>query len=293
MRSMRYFFQEARRSLLRNRYLSLATISTAAICIFILGTAFLLVLNTNNFINRLENDLEVVAFLDKTLPEDTITQIGKDIAGHAQVESISLISKDEALLRMNEKYAAEGASLAETLGENPFPDSYEIKVKNPQDVQAVAADLGQIPGVYRVNYGQGLVERLFNVTTWVRYLSMGIILLLLLGAIFLIATNVRLSIFARRKEIYLMKLVGAKDWFIKLPFYLEGIILGLVGALLAVAILALAYSSLLDNWQTSMAFIPLIDDRDVLLKSHIGLSGIGMLLGVIGTSISINRFLDV
>ena len=113
--------------------------------------------------------------------------------------------------------------LEATLGTNPLPHTFKIEAHNPQEVPQIAEKVNQVVGVYKVNYGQGIVERLFQVTRWVRIISVAFIVVLGAGAV-LIATTTRLSVFARRKEIYLMKLIGATDWFIRWPFFIEGIL---------------------------------------------------------------------
>ncbi|MEN6462317.1 MAG: FtsX-like permease family protein, partial [Syntrophomonas sp.] len=114
-----------------------------------------------------------------------------------------------------------------------------------------------------------------------------------LGAVFLIATTIRLAIFARRKEIYLMKLIGATDWFIRWPFFIEGILLGAAGGLIAILVLAFGYSSLLQNMGKALFFIPLVSRTGLLTNLYLALVAIGASLGVVGTSISLRRFMNV
>lgn len=291
--NIRYFFKEAFTSLSRNRYLTVATISTMAVCILFLGVAVLLTINAGNFMNQLESDIEIIAYLDNTLTNDRIADLQKEIEQTEGVQKTVLVSKDEALQKIQGKFKDQDYDLEKTLGKNPLPNSYDIKVQNPQQIAQVAERIEQIDGIYKVNYGQGLVERLFQVTKWVRILSIVFMVALVLGAVFLIATTIRLAVFARRKEIYLMKLIGATDWFVRWPFFIEGVLMGLTGALIAIGILALGYSSLIDNMQTALFFIPLVYQSNMLVQLYLGLLGVGALLGVAGTYISLNRFLDV
>lgn len=291
--NIRYFFKEAFTSLSRNRYLTVATISTMAVCILFLGVAVLLTINAGNFMNQLESDIEIIAYLDNTLTDDRIADLQEEIEQTEGVQKTVFVSKDEALQKIQGKFKDQDYDLEKTLGKNPLPNSYDIKVQNPQQIAQVAERIEQIDGIYKVNYGQGLVERLFQVTKWVRILSIVFMVALVLGAVFLIATTIRLAVFARRKEIYLMKLIGATDWFVRWPFFIEGVLMGLTGALIAIGILALGYSSLIDNMQTALFFIPLVSQSDMLVQLYLGLLGVGALLGVAGTYISLNRFLDV
>ncbi|MDD4775560.1 MAG: permease-like cell division protein FtsX [Syntrophomonas sp.] len=288
-----YFFKEALISLSRNRVLSLATITTMAVCILFLGVAVLLTVNAGNFMNQLESDIQIIAYLDDSLTKPQLGEVEANIKATAGVQEVTFVSKDEALQRLQSKFSEEDYDLQQTLGKNPLPNSYEVKAVNPQEVAQVAQLIGEIPGVYKVNYGQGVVEKLFQVTKWVRILSMVFMIILALGAIFLIATTIRLAIFARRKEIYLMKLIGATDWFVRWPFFIEGILMGVAGALVAIGLLAGGYTSLINNAQTALFFVPLVSQQSFLLQVYLSLAAAGVLLGTVGTYISLNRFLNV
>ncbi len=288
-----YYFREAFTSLSRNRLLSIATLSTMAICILFLGAAVLMTVNAGNFMNRLESDIEIVAFLDNSLNKAQVAEIKTSIEKLDGVKSVVFVPKEQGLAKLQSKFSEKDYDLGKTLVKNPLPDSYEVKAQNPQDVVNLAQNIKSIPGVYKVNYGQGVVERLFQVTKWVRILSIGFIVLLIVGAVFLIATTIRLAIFARRKEIYLMKLIGATDWFVRWPFFIEGIMLGLVGSLVSVTLLVIGYTALVDSMQTALFFIPLFNQKDQLLVIYLSLLATGSFLGLLGSYISLNRFLDV
>ncbi|MBC7075901.1 MAG: ABC transporter permease [Syntrophomonadaceae bacterium] len=287
-----YFIREAFISLARNKLLTFAAVSTVAICILILGIAILIGINASSFLNRLESDIEIVAFLDKELTESQIADIGQQLKELDGIQTVDFVSKEEALQMLQENLGGKEYDLEETLGDNPLPATYEIKAQDPHDVPDIAAEVEKIYGIYKVNYGQGIVEKLFNVTKWIRIISCIFMILLVMGAVFLIATTIRLAIFARRKEIYLMKLIGATDWFVRWPFVIEGVLLGFGGALLAVMILGAGYSSLI-NRMAYMYFLPLVTSSDVLMEIYASLLAAGAVLGILGTFISLNRFLDV
>jgi cell division transport system permease protein len=293
MKNIRYFFGETVMSLRRNQLLSIATLSTVAICILILGGAVLLTMNASNFMNRLESDLEMMVFVDDSQDKTQLVQMETEIKSLPGVKSVQFISKDQALTNLQSKFADKKYDLKQTVSDNPLPNSFEVKAENPKDVAKIAKQIFKLEGVYKVNYGQGLVERLFQITRWVRIISVIIIIMLALGAVFLIATTIRLAIFSRRKEVYLMKLIGATDWFVRWPFFIEGILLGSMGALLAIILLALGYGSLVNNMQTAIFFIPLINNQRMLLEIYLALFATGAVLGSLGTFISLNRFLDV
>lgn len=286
-----YFIREAAQSLSRNRVLSFATITTVAVSILILGIALLMTINAGNIMNRLESDVQVIAFLDKNLNSSEISAVKRNIEKIDGVKSVKFVPRDEALKKLQESYGKD-YDLKATIGKNPLPNTFDIKAKDPHQVPVIATKINKINGVYKVNYGQGVVERLFQVTRWVRIVSIAFIILLAAGAVFLIATTIRLAIFARRKEIYLMKLIGATDWFVRWPFFIEGMFMGISGSLIAVLLLALGYNSLVSRIGT-IFFMPLVSDPHLLSQLYLSLIGIGALLGMLGTYISINRFLKV
>ncbi|NLJ71696.1 MAG: ABC transporter permease [Syntrophomonadaceae bacterium] len=292
MRNIIYFIKEAMKSLRRNTLLTFATISTASICILILGIAVLITMNASQFMNKLESDVEIIAYMEKDTSGTQIASIKDSIKNIAGVKEVKFVSCEEALENLQESLGKDKYDLKETLEKNPLPDSYQIKTVNPHDVPEIAKRIELLANVKAVTYGKGIVERLFEVTKWVRLVSIFLIGLLAFGAIFLIATTIRLAIYARRKEIYLMKLIGATDGFIRWPFFIEGIILGSFGAAISIVVLALGYQSLIVRMD-SLFFLPLITGQDALLVLYISLLITGMFLGVLGTLISINRFLDV
>ncbi len=293
IKNLGYFLKEALTSLARNQLLSIATVSTMTICILFLGVAVLMTVNAGSFMNRLESDIEIVAYLDSSISGTQITNIQDKIAAISGVKAVVFVSKTDALASMQKKFAEKDYNLEKTLGKNPLPDSFAVKAENPQEVAQLAQSVKEIPGINKVNYGQGIVERLFQVTKWVRIISIGFVVILAIGAVFLIATAIRLAIFARRKEIYLMKLIGATDWFIRWPFFIEGILLGMAGAFISISLLAVGYGSLVSNLQTTLFFIPLVYQENILINLYVSLLATGALLGVLGTYISLNRFLDV
>jgi cell division transport system permease protein len=292
MRNLKYFFSEAFKSLYRNRVLTFATIANVAICILILGAAILLILNASSIIASLESDVEIIAYIDKDISSQETKALQEKIEKIDGVKAVDFISREEGLKNLQEKFGGTEYDLGSTLENNPLRDSFAIQAVDPHQVPETAQKIEILNGVYKVNYGKGVVERLFQVTKWVRVVGLITIILLTFGAIFLISTTIRLAVFSRRKEVYLMKLIGASDWFVRMPFFLEGIFLGLTGAIIAVLFLALGYGSLTGQAPTIL-FLPIITDTNYLLNIYLGLLAAGVLLGFTATYFSLNKYLDV
>lgn len=292
MRNIKYFFSETYKSLYRNRLLTFATIANVAICILILGAAVLLILNASNIIADLESDVEIIAFIDKEMTQKDTDVLRDKIEKIDGVKTIAFVSREKGLENLQEKFGGTEYDLGSTLENNPLRDSFEIQVVDPHQVPDVAQKVEILNGIYKVNYGKGVVEKLFQVTKWVRVVGLITIILLTFGAIFLISTTIRLAVFSRRKEVYLMKLIGASDWFVRMPFFLEGVFLGLFGAVIAIAFLALGYSSFTGQAHTVL-FLPIITDMKILINIYLGLLAAGVLLGFMATYFSLNKYLDV
>jgi len=293
LRTMRYFFKESFTSLKRNGWMSLASVTTVAISLFVCGIFWLLVMNVNYVSASIESSVEITAFLHTdTLPEQ-IDEIKNRIQALPGVSEIIFVSRDEALESLKKQFGEEHDLVAALGGDNPLPDSFTIKTKTPDDVLPTARSIENIDSIEKVRYGQGVVEKLFAVIDWVRLLGLVMMILLAVAAVVLIAITIRLTVYARRKEIMIMKYVGATDWFIRWPLFLEGIFLGLIGSLVAVGFLCWSYTSLLENVGVTLAFIQLIREPGLLWRLSTSLIATGAGLGGIGSMISLRKFLKV
>lgn len=294
-RQSAYYYSEAFKSIRRNGFLSLATVTTVTVSLFILGAAALLVFNASAYLEGLTDDVEISAFVDRTYSDEQALELRDRLTAIPGVAEVIFVSRQEAMESMQTKYSNSGYDLEETLESNPLPNSYRIKAADPQGVKELAQKISNMNGFYRVNYGQDIVEKLFAITKGVRWGGGCVVGMTILGAIFLIGINIRLSIFARRKEIYLMKLIGARDSFITRPFYIEGIFLAVMGAVIAAGLLMGGYELLLREWMNTSyaAIFPLISDHQQLFQCYGALLIVGLLLGWLGTAISVHRFMDV
>lgn len=203
------------------------------------------------------------------------------------------ISKERALERFRERLG-EQQSILNALGDNnPLPNGYDIKVERPEQIKEIAQIIANIQGVENVRYGKEMVEKLFSLTKMIRTFGLIIIVFLALAATFIISNTIRLTVFARRREIGIMKYVGATDWFIRWPFLLEGMMLGFLGALIAVLVLMKLYSVFTGHMSVSIAFLPILPSYPILIYLAVFLLGVGMAIGALGSTISLRRFLHV
>jgi cell division transport system permease protein len=288
-----YLFRESFRSLKRNSWLNFAAAGTTAVSLFVLGIAILLVINTNSIAQSIESNVEIMVYANHGVNANGLTTLRQELESIPGVKDTQFVSKDEALHSLEGQFGQDSKLKASVGDSNPLPDAYKVRIDDPHQVAQVAKTIGQLPDVYRVRYGQGVVDTMFKITAWVRLISIAIMVLLAVCAVFLIATTIRLTMFSRRKEINIMKYVGATDWFVRWPFLLEGIIIGGCGALVSIAILYFSYSAVVIKLHETLTFLPLVASTRMLWGIFGGLFGAGVLLGITGSMITVRRYLHV
>lgn len=288
-----YYWREALQSIVRNSWLSIASVGTVAVSLIIVGIFALLVINTNEFANSLESGLEIRVILKDGQTRDSIKKIRADIEKLPGVSLAEFISRDQALEEMKRSLKNRKDILEGLQNDNPLPDAYRVRASRADQIPALAAGLEKLNGVDQVIYGQGLVERLISATRWIRWACAGILGILCLAAVFLISTTIRMSVFARRREIGIMVLLGATNWFVRFPYLLEGMILGFLGAALAGAAVYLGYISLVNYIDQFLPFIHPVTDQMMILTVLGGMLGTGLLIGTLGSTFSIRRFLKI
>jgi len=291
--SMSYAFRDAFRSIRRNKVMSLASVATVAISLLILGCAWLLVINTHYLATTMESELEINIYLNSDVTREQAEGMKAELAGLPGVESVTFVSKEEGLKSLEERFGKDTDLLQALGGNNPLPDMYRMKAQEAAQVPELAAAVEKMEGVEKVRYGQGMVERLLSLTQWLRTVGVIVIVAVSLAAVFLIATSIRLTVFARRREIGIMKLVGATNWYIRWPFFLEGMIIGFVGALIAVGALHFFYMQLAQNVALTISFMSIMSDKTVLYTIYRNLLLMGTAIGALGSAISLHRFLKV
>ena len=293
IRTLEYFVREAVVSLKRNSLMSFASVSTVALSLLILGIFLVMVLNLNNMASTLESQVQISVYLQDNLNDLEIRETGTRISKLSGVSQVLYINKDEAMSRFKKRLGDQQGLLTALGDTNPLPNAFEVKVDKPERVKQVAEAIGQIKGVENAKFGQEVVEHLFNLTKMMRIFGLVLIIFLAMAALFIISNTIRLTVFARRKEIGIMKYVGATDWFIRWPFLIEGMMLGIGGALIAVLLLGQVYGALIQQVYQSLAFLPLIPQYPFITNISILLMVVGASIGALGSTISLRKFMRV
>lgn len=252
-----------------------------------------LAINVNKFATNVEDMIEIKAFLKDDVTTLQQQKLESDIKAIPGVVSVEYESKEKALEKFKEQLG-ENKDLAKGLEEsNPLPASFIIKVDKPESVESISAKITPMDGVLRVKDGKKTVQTIAKLVRVIRYSS--IVIMIILGAIsvFLISNTIKLTVFARKREISIMKYIGATDWFIRWPFILEGLILGLIGGVLAAFIIENGYMYVANSIQRNLMIFSLVPPQQVVKQFWWQFSLLGTFIGGFGSLISIRKFLVV
>lgn len=288
-----YFIKETYKSIRRNGFMSFASISTVAVSLLVLGMFLLIFLNTNNLAKYLESQVQVSVYMQDDADAGELTSVREQLQKMPGVVKVTPVSKEQALERFKERLGDQEQLLNSLGKDNPFPNSFDVQVDNPERIKAITPLIGQLPKVETAKFGQEVVEHLFQLTRILRFGGVVLIIFLAMATLFIISNTIRLTVFARRKEVVIMKYVGATDWFIRWPFLLEGMTLGFFGAILASLFINSIYSALLDRIHATLAFLPLLPPSPLLGYVTLFLLAAGTGIGALGSYISLRKFLRV
>ena len=288
-----YFIKETYKSIRRNGFMSFASISTVAVSLLVLGMFLMIFLNTNNLAQYLENQVQISVYMQDSATDKELASVKDKLTKMPGVVKVTQVNKQQALERFK-KRLGDQEQLLNSLGkENPFPNSFEVQVDNPDRIKVLTPQIGQLPKVETAKFGQEVVEHLFQLTKILRLGGIVLVVFLAMATLFIISNTIRLTVFARRKEVIIMKYVGATDWLLRWPFLLEGMTLGFFGAVVAFVLINSIYASLLDRIHATLAFLPLLPTSPLLLYVDLFLLAAGTGIGALGSYISLRKFLRV
>ncbi|WP_047153516.1 permease-like cell division protein FtsX [Aneurinibacillus tyrosinisolvens] len=278
----------------RNGWMTFASISAVTITLLILGVFLLLAMNIQHIVATVEKQVEIKVSFDVTADRAVAKQVEAKIRQFPEVAQVTFVTKEEGLKKMQESFGDKGSLFKGLEKENPLPNVLIVKAKTPQETGMLAKKIQPIENVKAVNYQEQTTNKLFAVTDTVRIVIAAFIVALGFTAMFLIANTIRLTIVARRREIEIMKLVGATNGFIRWPFFIEGALMGILGSLIPIIILIVGYSSLTTFVKRKLAIIvELLPLYPLAFQISFILLGIGAFIGIWGSMMSVRRFLRV
>lgn len=288
-----YFIKEVYTSFKRNIWMTLASIFTVVLSLFILGFFSIVILNLNKMADTLESQVQISVYLKDDLSQEEIDETKETLSKIEGLQDIKFTTREEAMENFKERLGDQQFLLDALDDTNPLPDSFSLTVTSPQQVKTIADTATALDSVESASYSQDIINHLFNLTHLIRLIGIALIILLTGAAIFIISNTIRLTVFARRKEIAIMKYVGATDWFIRWPFLLEGICLGFIGGGLATIFLYIVYNQVTQEIYEAMAFFPLIPQHPFIDYISLAILVAGIIIGALGSTISLKRFLKV
>lgn len=299
---MRFFrmlsrsLRDAFKSVFRNFSLSLASISCITITLIIVAASILITFNVQNFTKEIEKDITIVVFLDNDATEKDTKEIMDKLENMSNIDSITYQSKTAVKEEMRKESKVFDEVMSTWNNEdNPLKDTFQVKVKDVERISDTAKKIGNLDKVSTVRYGEGMVDNLILAFEAAKKISYGIVIALVLVTVFLIINTIKLTIFSRKREISIMRLVGASNFTIKTPFIIEGMVLGIFGSIIPILIVCFGYIALYDhcNGYLYSKMISLIEPEPFIYMVSGMVLIIGIIVGMIGSSSAVRKYLKV
>jgi cell division transport system permease protein len=292
VRRIDYYFKETFQGLKRNGLVAFAAVSTAFIALFLLGFALLAWRQARLLIQYANADVEVSVFLNDNINPEVQTHIGQLLTGMPEVAKVDFESKEQAYQRAKNVIFKNEPEVIRNISPDALPASFRVKLKDPRQFSVVAARLGGQPGIDSIVDHSQYLTRLNAVTAVFRWGVLGVAVVMLIAAAALIGNTVRMAVFARRKEIGIMRLVGATNWHIRFPFLIEGVIEGLLGGGVAILALFILKVSFFDDIRQKVQFLPWVGTADVMATIPWLLIA-GVIVASAASLFAMRRFLEV
>ncbi len=295
--TIRYTVQQGLRNIAKNRMFSIASIATMVACIFLFGVFYSLIVNVQGVMRNVEESVPVVVYFEKEATEKQIEKIKKNLSSREDVLEVKYVSADEAWEEFQKSYFGEDSDAAAGFTENPLEDSdnFEVYMKTVESQDDVVAYAKGLEGVRKVKASAAAAETLKNISVLLATISGVITSVLLIVAVFLISNTVAMGITVRREEIAIMKYIGAKDSFVRAPFILEGVLIGLIGAAIPLSLLYFAYQQAINYISIHFSALTSYIDFYPVSKVYATLLPVGLALGVgigfIGSFFTIKKHL--
>lgn len=294
-RTFRRHVRESFKSLGRNGWMTFASVSAVTVTLLLVGVFFVIMMNLNKVATTIEEDVEIRVHVDVAANDKDKEVLKQRINQVSGIKSVAYSPKEKELENLIKSLGDEGDAFQLFEQDNPLNDVFIIKTKNPTDTMKVAKQIEKLEYVASVKYGQGKVEQLFSFIKVSRNVGLVLIVGLLFTAMFLISNTIKITIMARKREIEIMRLVGATNGFIRWPFFLEGLWLGILGAIVPIAVVSAAYYYAYDfiNARLKDHFIKLLEFNPFVYQLSAILIIMGAAIGIWGSLMSVRKFLKV
>ena len=293
---IRYSVSQAKKNVFRNGLMSVASLFTISCCLVILGLFTIMTFNINSFTSQIKDQCEVQLYIEQGTDDNRISQISSEIQTFSNVKEVSFYPREDLYAyALNDVFEGREELIGDyTEEDNPFSDSYKITLKDISKTSETVADLEKLANVSHVETRQDVANIVISVSKTIKNVSIVIMLILLIISVVIISNTVRLTVFNRRKEINIMKYIGATDRFIRTPFVIEGVLIGLFGALLSFVLVSWGYIVLYTEFvQSSFDIVKLVPYINLAPIIALIFVMFGCLIGIIGSTISMRKYLKV
>ena len=290
--SLFFLIKSAFKNVFKNWLLTIASISILAVCLVVLGSVILIIGNINIFIDEVGHESQVVVYIEDDLGVEEITRINDELKAISNIGKIHYKS-NEMILEEYKASLGEDAILFEDLKADTFRNSFVFNMKDIENFDQTIFEVEKIDGIETIKERRKLVQRIVEIKDVLMFLSFWIILIFLVVSIVIITNSVKVSVYAKKQEIWLMKYVGATDAFIEAPYFMEGIIIGLVSSVVAIISQIYIYKNVLSPILSDLGFINPITIESVLPIVIIGFLIAGTVVGTIGSAYPVKKYLNV
>lgn len=295
LRTLKRHVNESFKSLGRNSWMTFASVSAVTVSLVLIGMFMMVMFNLNKIAGNLESNVEMNVYVADSATKTDTAQLENQLKSVRNVQSVKFQSKKEGLNRLLQSLGNDRRTFADLQNENPLPNMFVLKTKQPQQTIQIAKRVKNLSNVTDVRYGKGTVEKMFRFISISRNVGIVLIIGLLFTSVFLIANTIKLTIVARRREIEIMKLVGATNSFVRWPYFIEGLVMGVLGSLIPILVVIIVYHYAYYTMSISLSsmLIQLIPYKEMAVNLSFMLLILGAVIGVWGSLSSVRKFLKV
>jgi cell division transport system permease protein len=285
-----FFVVEALRSFRRGGLMNLVAVGTIAVTLVIFGMFLLLVVNLGNIAGTVSSKMDIAAYVEKDLSLEAAGALQLKLAKIPGVERVEFISRTEAWRRFKQDFGTK-LDLGEIISDNPLPHTFTVQVRTPDLLPTVAKRISEFQVVNEVRYSGKLIDQIRSLLDALRIGGAALVIMISFATLLIVVNTVRLTVLARETDIYIMKLVGATNTFVKWPFIIEGVLIGILGGLFSFLVLKFSYDAVILRISRALPFLPIVSDQRMLTIIYVVMIAGGTALGMLGAYISVSRVL--
>lgn len=290
--NLEFFLIEALRSFRRGALMSLVAIGTITVSLVIFGMFLLLIINLGNIIGNVSSKMDIAAYVDKDIPLSSAGAIQLQLSKIPGVAKVDFVSKTEAWRKFKQEFGST-LYLDEIISGNPLPHTFNIRVRTPDVLDSVAKEVSRVKVISEVRYSGQLIDQIKSLVDAVRIGGAALVVLISVATLLIVVNTIRLTVLARETDICIMKLVGATNTFVKWPFIIEGLLLGVLGGVCSFFLLKFSYDAIVFKITQALPFVPLVSDQRLLFMIYLTMIVGGTAVGMLGAYISVSKVLKM